>query len=80
MLRNSKQPSTLMRFRIGDSARSKTMISPDGMVTLSPSAGSTPDGQVAGADQSLVVPVHEVGGIGGAHHGTRLSRHLTPLS
>jgi hypothetical protein len=56
------------------------MISPDGMVTLSPSAGSTPDGQVAGADQSLVVPVHEVGGIGGAHHGTRLSRHLTPLS
>jgi hypothetical protein len=79
-LRNSKQPSTLMRFKIGDSARSKTIISPDGMLTSAPSTGNTPDGQVAGEDQSLVVPVHEVGGLGGAHHGTRLSRHLTPFS
>jgi hypothetical protein len=30
--------------------------------------------------QSLVSPVHVVGGAGGAHQDTKLSRQVTPLS
>ncbi len=80
MLRNLKQPSTLINFKIGDSSRSKTIITPEGIVTSSPSTGNLPNGQVAVLLQSLVSPVHVVGGAGGAHQDTKLSRQVTPLS